>query len=118
VEIRVSGLTSWLYDERGNILCETRVIQAKAYTTACTYDTGDNLTQMTYPSGRIVSFSRNALGQISGITTKKDAASAAANVATGITWSAMSDLVKASPMATASPSPPLTISTTAWRRCA
>jgi RHS repeat-associated protein len=88
-----SGSTSWVYDARGNVTSETRVIQGKSYTTAYVYNAGDKVTQITYPSGRIVTIARNALGQISGITTKKNAAAAVANVATGVTWSAMSDLV-------------------------
>lgn len=87
------GYTSWLYDGRGNITRENRVVQAKTYATLYQYDNGDNLTQITYPSGRIVTLSRNALGQVSGITTKRNATSASINVAASITWSAMSDLV-------------------------
>ena len=77
-----SGRTEWVYDGRGNVTTEKRVISGKAYTTAYVYNAADLVTQVTYPSGRIVLIARNALGQISGITTKKDAVAVVANVAT------------------------------------
>jgi YD repeat-containing protein len=76
------------------VLSEKRTIEGKIYTTAYVYNAADRVTQITYASGRIVTLTRNALGQVSGITTKKDAAATAQNVATAITWSAMSDLAK------------------------
>jgi RHS repeat-associated protein len=88
-----SGATSWAYDERGNRLRESRNIEGEAYPTFYQYDAGDKVSQMTYPSGRIVTYARNALGQVTAVTTKKNATAAVANVATAITWSAMSDLV-------------------------
>ena len=45
-----------------------------------------NVTQATYPSGRIVTYSRDSLGRISGVTTKKDASSAAVTLASGVTY--------------------------------
>jgi RHS repeat-associated protein len=89
-----SGSTAWVYDSRGNVTSETRVVQGKSYITNYVYNAADLVTQITYPSGRIVIVARNSLGKISGITTKKDAAAAAVNVATGITWSEMAELVK------------------------
>lgn len=78
---------------RGNVLSQIRSIGGQTYTVPYAYDGADNVTSITYPSGRIVTYARNALAQISGIATKKDAAAAAVNVASGITWPAMSDLL-------------------------
>ena len=47
---------------------------------------------MTYPSGRIVIYARNSLGQVSGVTTKQNAAAAVANVATALTYAPHSNL--------------------------
>src|SRR5205823_9783722 len=68
------------------------VIGANAYATSYTYDDGD-LATITYPSGRIVNFTRNVLGQISGVTTQLNSTSPSQNVATGIAYRPMSDLV-------------------------
>jgi RHS repeat-associated protein len=87
------GYTAWLYDGRGNVTRENRIVQAKTYSTLYQYDGGDKVSQITYPSGRIVIYARNALGQVTAVTTKKNATAAVANVATGVAWSAMSDLV-------------------------
>jgi YD repeat-containing protein len=66
------GSTSWVYDDRGNITSETRTIQGKAYTTAYVYTANDDISQITYPSGRVVTISRNTIGRISAINTKKN----------------------------------------------
>jgi len=66
-----SGSTSYVYDARGNVITETRVIGAQSYVTSYVYDSADNLTQMTYPSGRIVTYLRDRLGRVAYVTTKK-----------------------------------------------
>ena len=88
-----SGSTSMVYDALGRITSETRVIGSQTYTTAYAYDAADHLTGITYPSGRIVTYARNALGQVSGVTTKQNSGASAVNVATGVTWKPMSDLL-------------------------
>ena len=44
------------------------------------------MTQITYPSGRIVIYARNANGQVTGVTTKQTSTATVVNVATGITY--------------------------------
>jgi hypothetical protein len=46
------------------IITDTRVIAAKTYITRHQYNAADRVTQMTYPSGRIVIIARNNLGQV------------------------------------------------------
>lgn len=70
-----SGSTSYSYDDRGNILTDTRIIGDTTYTTSYSYNLADQKTSMTYPSGRVVDFTRDATGRpisisqtVSGIT--------------------------------------------------
>src|SRR5581483_10320949 len=79
-----SGTTAWVYDSRGNVLSEQRVILNRTYTTSYSYDLSGNVASVTYPSGRIVTYQRDALGRISGVTTKQNAAAAAVTLASGI----------------------------------
>ena len=88
-----SGSTALVYDALGRVTSETRVIGSQTYTTAYAYDAADHLTEITYPSGRIVTYARNALGQVSGVTTKQNSGASAVNVATTVTWKPMSDLM-------------------------
>ena len=88
-----SGSTAMVYDALGRVTSETRVIGSQTYTTAYAYDAADHLTEITYPSGRIVTYARNRLGQVSGVTTKQNSGSSAVNVATSVTWKPMSDLL-------------------------
>ena len=65
-----SGTTTYTYDHRGNVLSQTRIDGAITLSQAWTYDLADNVASMTYPSGRLVSYTRDALGRIAGMTTQ------------------------------------------------
>lgn len=65
-----SGDTILTYDERGNVILNLRTIETAAYFTIYEYDIVDQLTKITYPSGREVFFSRDELGRISNISTR------------------------------------------------
>ncbi len=84
-----------LYDARGNITSDVRTITgAGAKTVAYTYSAADLVTQITYPSGRIVTYTRDTTGRITGVTTKLNAGAGAVNVATSITYQPISNLIK------------------------
>ena len=63
------GITSYGYDERGNLVSRNRFTNTKFYLTQYGYDINDRLTSITYPGGRVVSYVRNNLGQVTSVTT-------------------------------------------------
>lgn len=67
-----SGSIAYQYNQKGNIVAETRTIGSVAATTAYGYDSAGRLMSVTYPSGRIVNYQRDALGRIARIDTVKD----------------------------------------------
>jgi RHS repeat-associated protein len=81
-----SGSTALTYDERGNVVSDHRVIGTKTYTTLYAYDLADHVTQITYPSGRIVLYARDALGRINGVTTKENSGASPVTLASSITY--------------------------------
>jgi len=81
-----SGSTSFEYDARGNVVQETRTIAATAYVTNYVYDPADRLTQMVYPSGRIMNYVRGAMGRVVAATTQANAAAAPAAIAYNIAY--------------------------------
>ena len=81
-----SGSTSFVYDPLGRIITDRRVIGSNSYSTAYTYDASGNILTETYPSGRIVTYTRDALGRISGVTTKQNSGATAYTVATNVTY--------------------------------
>jgi RHS repeat-associated protein len=87
-----SGATAWVYDARGNVLSETRSIAGKSYTTSYEYDTSEKVARLTYPSGRVVEFGRDATGRVSGVTTKLNAGAPPATLASGVTYQPFGDL--------------------------
>ncbi len=81
-----SGQTALKYDHRGNVAREDRTIGAVLFTTEYKYDLADNLIEIVYPSGRILTYVRDALRRVTSVTTKANAAAPAVNVATAITY--------------------------------
>ncbi|WP_119392177.1 RHS repeat-associated core domain-containing protein [Taklimakanibacter lacteus] len=88
-----SGSMAFIHDARGNVVSDTHVIGANSYPVSYEYDAADSISQITYPSGRQVTITRNALGQVSTITTKKDAVSPVETVVSGVGYSPMSEFV-------------------------
>lgn len=70
-----SGTTLFGYDHRGN---QTIKQQSIGVSTAAQlvykYDTADRITQITYPSGRVVRYSYDTLGRVNLVETKEDVA--------------------------------------------
>ncbi|MEQ8426896.1 MAG: RHS repeat-associated core domain-containing protein [Gammaproteobacteria bacterium] len=64
-----AGVTDYAYDARGNLVSQSVTMDGFSYTTSYTYNGADQLIRMTYPSGRIIQYGRNALGQVEGVTT-------------------------------------------------
>ncbi len=64
-----AGTTVFSYDKRGNIALEKRTPTGyNQFQISYTYDKNNNLTKITYPSGREVNFSYNNEDEVSGIT--------------------------------------------------
>ncbi|WP_295557691.1 RHS repeat-associated core domain-containing protein [uncultured Hyphomicrobium sp.] len=97
---RLTGLASqdvtiaWVYDVRGNVVTDTRTIGGQAHTAGYVYDADDKVTEITYPSGRIVNYVRDSMGRITSVTTKKDSGSAVQTVADDIDYMPVSNLLK------------------------
>ena len=58
---------NYTYDHRGNVLQDSRTIDGTVYTTDYTYDLADNIETMTYPSGRLITYERDAAGRVKAI---------------------------------------------------
>jgi len=83
-----SGSTTFSNDALGRVSNEARTIQSQTYNTGFTYDAAGRVLTMTYPSGRIVTYTRNAVGQISAVKTKQTSGSASVTVLSGAAYKA------------------------------
>jgi YD repeat-containing protein len=81
-----SGSTTFVYDDRGNVVTETRTINTQTYTTTYAYNLADNLLQVTYPSGRVVTYQRDTLGRVIAVTTQISSSGAPVLLANNITY--------------------------------
>ena len=62
-----SGYTDYAYDSRGNLIHQDRVIDGVSYSIDYGYDESGNLQSITYPSGIIVSYTRDVSGRVTRI---------------------------------------------------
>ena len=88
--IDVSGRMARGYDALGRTVAEAREIGGKTYPTSYAYNAAGRLTAITYPSGRVVTYTRNGLGRVTAITTRPSATAPVQTVASGFAWSPMS----------------------------
>jgi RHS repeat-associated protein len=56
------------------------------YTIGYIYDLDGKVTQITYPSGRVVNYGRDSTGRISGVTTKQTSSSSAVTLASSLAY--------------------------------
>lgn len=58
-----SGTATYRYSASGRLAQEERIILGRTYTTSYAYDNVGNVTSITYPSGRVVSYTYDALNR-------------------------------------------------------
>ena len=62
-----AGSARYSHDARGNLLEEVREINGTEYLASYAYNSVGQLTQISYPSGMVVEYMRDAVGRITGI---------------------------------------------------
>jgi RHS repeat-associated protein len=78
-----AGSLSRTYDQLGNVLSEQRTNGTNIFTTTYTYDKANRVASITYPSGAVSSYTRDAVGQVTQMpfsATNSDQANTAYNV--------------------------------------
>ncbi|MCG7861108.1 MAG: DUF6531 domain-containing protein [Candidatus Thiodiazotropha endolucinida] len=65
-----AGSSSYIYDDLGRVSSATKVRGSHSFTTGYTYDAAGNLETLTLPSGREVTYGRNAAGQVDSVTAQ------------------------------------------------
>ena len=81
-----SGSTTYCYDRRGNVTRKKQVIGSTTLTTDYAYSVADRLASITYPSGAIVAYARDALGRVTAVTWKANAGAAATIVVSNASY--------------------------------
>jgi YD repeat-containing protein len=69
---QVTSQIAYAYDLHGRVSAETRTVSGVQYLLSYAYDSAGRLTGMTYPRGRTVGYSFDALGRISQVSTTKN----------------------------------------------
>ena len=69
--VEPNSTTNYVYDQKGRLTSETRIINSVSYVTTYAYDSAGRMTGITYPSGREVSYTLDSLGRIQQVATTK-----------------------------------------------
>jgi len=64
-----SGSYTFYYNAQGNLTREEKTIGGIRYTTQYTYNNNNILTSITYPSGRVITYTPDQVGRISQVST-------------------------------------------------
>ncbi|HSB97277.1 MAG TPA: RHS repeat-associated core domain-containing protein [Spongiibacteraceae bacterium] len=86
------GYTVYARDAVGNITAHAHWLSSTAAETDYQYDKTNRLLKITYPSGRIVTYTRNKLGQITAIDTQDSADAPLQALVRNITYEAFGPL--------------------------
>jgi len=81
-----SGSTSLTYDAQGRVITDAKVINGKSFSVGYTYDANGRVTQITYPSGRVVSIARTTDGEITGVTTAPTSGGTVQTIASSVAY--------------------------------
>lgn len=68
-----SGSTTYCYDRHGNVTSKTQVTLGKTLVVSYAYNKADRLMSLTYPSGAIVSYTRDSVGRVTGVSWQANA---------------------------------------------
>jgi RHS repeat-associated protein len=80
-----SGKTKYLYTAKGQVSRETRTITGYDFVTEYSYDQNGNLKTVTYPSGRVVTYSYSN-DKITAVASKADSQAANVTIASSIQY--------------------------------
>ncbi len=88
--------TKFKYDHRGNLLIKEQTIGATVSgDLQYSYDLADRITSITYPSGRVVSYTRDVRGRVITVKTRPTATGTDTVLASNITYEPFGSLLSA-----------------------
>lgn len=67
-----TGSTAYSYDSRGRVTSEARTINTLVYTTTYAYNSAGQLTGVAYPTGLVLTYTRDSLGRVNQISSTKN----------------------------------------------
>jgi RHS repeat-associated protein len=81
-----SGSTQSFFDALGRVTSQSRVVSGQSFNISYTYDAAGHILTETYPSGRIVSYARDALGRVLDISTSQNASATPVSIVASATY--------------------------------
>jgi RHS repeat-associated protein len=81
-----TGSTSLNYNERGDVITVARTTSGVVFTTTYGYDIADNVTSILYPSGHVITYTRDAMGRISSVVYQPSVSGTPTALASSVTY--------------------------------
>jgi YD repeat-containing protein len=72
IAVGTNKTCNYAYDLNGNLISKTSVIDGISSAFSFQYDGSNDMIQMTYPSGRVVDYTRNDLGRVTDVTVTEN----------------------------------------------
>jgi len=92
-----AGATLFKYDHRGNMLTKRQAIGTTAAADlSYTYDLGDRITSITYPSGMVVAYDRDPRGRVQAVRSRPSASGSDTVLASNLVYQPFGSLRSAS----------------------
>jgi RHS repeat-associated protein len=82
----MAGTLTRSYDERGNLITDKRTNGGTVLTTTYGYDAASRVASITYPSGLVVTYVRDAMGRITSVSGQPSGAPSATTLASSVTY--------------------------------
>jgi YD repeat-containing protein len=82
---QITSVIAYAYDQHGRVTSEARTVGGVQHVFSYRYDSSGRFDQLTYPSGRLVSYSFDGAGRVSAISTTK-AGDQPQSVVSGVTY--------------------------------
>jgi RHS repeat-associated protein len=81
-----AGTLNRSYDERGNVLGETRVAGGVTLATTYTYDVASRVNSITYPSGWTIAYTRDSMGRVTAVSAQGTGGATPATVVSNVAY--------------------------------
>ena len=84
--VDATGSATYCWNGRDNITLKRQITGARTFTVTYAYTEGQRLQTVVYPSGALVTYSRDTTGQINGATFKANASAPAQTLLSSVTY--------------------------------
>lgn len=89
-----SGTSAFRYDAQGRLMLDTRTIGVETYAAAYTWDASGEIASITYPSGHVVTYTRDPEGRVTDIDVQETSSGPVSPVVSAVQYAPFGPLTQ------------------------